>query len=82
MTFVRDRQFRAILTCTTCHTTVAIGPVADYEPRAAYELGLMGQALGVHHLGTCGGGALEVTIEEVKAPPPRPSPPAKLEIVK
>jgi hypothetical protein len=84
VTFERDRLFRAVLTCTTCRTTVAIGPIADYEPRAAYELGLMGRALGVHHLGTCAGGALEVTIEEVpgRTPPSPGSKPARLVVVK
>lgn len=70
ITLERARPFRAILTCTTCRVVVAVGPAAEYEPRAAYELGIVAGAAGVHHLGVCAGGALDVTIEEVPNPPP------------
>lgn len=80
ITLVRERVFRAVLTCTTCRVVVAVGPAAEYEPRAAYELGIAAGAAGVQHLGVCGGGALDVTIEEIE--PPHPTSPARLELVR
>jgi hypothetical protein len=69
---VRQRQFRAVLSCGTCRCAVAIGPLCDFEPLAAYELGRLDgvTCAGVLHLGVCGGGALRVTIEEAPNNPP------------
>ena len=65
---VRDRQFRAVVTCATCGA-IATGPAAAYEPAAAFELGReFGNAGGVAGHLPCGGGVLEVTVEEI--PPP------------
>lgn len=83
ITFVRSRLFRAVLTCTTCRIAVAVGPAAECEPMAAYELGRADAVThgGILHLGVCAGGALDVTIEEV--PNPAPTPPARrLELLK
>lgn len=65
LTLERARPFRAILTCTTCRVVVAVGPAAEYEPRAAFELGIVAGAAAVHHLGVCAGGALDVAIEDL-----------------
>lgn len=81
MTFERQPQFRAVLTCTTCKVVVAVGPPAPREPLAAYALG--GGLEGPIHLGTCAGGALDVTIEE--APPDEAiaaSSPVRLKVVR
>jgi hypothetical protein len=79
ITLVRERLFRAILTCTTCRIVVAVGPTSSHEPLAAYELGRADGACnaGILHLGVCAGGALDVSIEEVPNPAPfaRPSSP-------
>lgn len=71
---VRHRLFRAILSCTTCRVAVAVGPACAYEPLAAYELGRADCAsnAGPLHLGVCGGGNLEVSVEEVANNPPPP----------
>jgi ferredoxin len=73
-TVVRTRLFRAVLSCGTCRIAVAVGPACEYEPLAAYELGRADHAssAGVLHLGVCGGGALQVTVEEVANDPPPP----------
>lgn len=82
ITLVRERQFRAVLTCTTCRVVVALGPPSPREPLAAYELGRSPAGFeGVKHLGCCAGGALDVSIEEVPNPSPATSP-ARLELVK
>lgn len=70
ITLVRSRLFRAVLSCTTCRIAVAVGPAAECEPLAAYELGRADAVThgGVLHLGICAGGALDVSIEEVPNP--------------
>lgn len=77
LTLVRERLFRAILTCTTCRIVVAVGPPSSREPLAAYELGRADGICnaGILHLGICAGGALDVSIEEVPNQPPD-APPA------
>ena len=74
VTTVRHRLFRAVLSCGTCRCALAVGPACEYEPLAAYELGRVDAAAsaGVLHLGVCGGGALQVTVEEVPNDPPPP----------
>lgn len=62
--------------CATCGAT-ATGPAASYESAAAFELGREfgntgGAAAG--HL-PCGGGLLEVTIEEIPTSPAPECPP-------
>jgi hypothetical protein len=68
----RQRWVRASLWCTTCRIVVAVGPVCEREPLAAYELGRVDHAAsaGPLHLGVCAGGALDVLLEEVPNPPP------------
>ena len=68
LTFVRERRFRALVTCTTCGAVV-MGPAADYEPAAAFALGRdVGQLRrALEHIDTCAGGTLRISVEEIPA---------------
>ena len=75
LTIVRDWWWRAILTCTTCHEVVLVGPASPRGPHwACYILGFKDDAIGtsLRHLGKCAGGALDVSIESL---PPSNVPP-------
>ncbi len=76
ITLVPARICRAILTCTTCNTVVAVGPpVTGAVADAAYLLGVIE---GGQHFGVCAGGAITVTVEQepfaqpAAAPAPAP----------
>ncbi len=70
ITLVPARICRAVLTCTTCNTVVAVGPpVTGDEAEAAYLLGVTeGGASMVRHFGICAGGALAFTFERQPIP--------------
>jgi hypothetical protein len=63
---VPARVSRAILTCTTCRTVVAVGPpVTGDDADAAYLLGAVeGVTPLARHLGICAGGQLKLTFEQ------------------
>jgi hypothetical protein len=72
ITLVRARIVRAILTCTTCRSVVAVGPpVTGDEAHAAYLLGAtQGVAPLARHMGICAGGVLTITFEQQPFPAP------------
>lgn len=76
--FEPQRFWRALLTCTTCNTVVAVGPPEPIGAMSAYRLGCDGGTDARRHLGKCAGGELVCTIEEDPATMPQPSaaPPA------
>jgi hypothetical protein len=77
ITLVPAQICRAVLSCTTCNTVVAVGPpVTGGAADAAYLLGVTDGGLSLtRHFGVCAGGALAFTFE--KQPPPAAVEPAR-----